>query len=287
MIETLTLPFSYPFMQNAFLMVMVLAVPSAMLSCYMVLKGWALLGDALSHTVLPGIVVSHLLAWPLVIGAFISAMTSALLIGFLQSHTRLKADTIMGVVFSGFFAGGLVLYLSIQSAVHLDHILFGNILGINGADLRTSGTIALFITVILAVFTKDLMLYVFDSVQSRAVGLPFRTLPTGVLHYGLLVMISLSVIAAIKAVGIILSIAFLIMPGAVAYLLTQRFHRMVLISILVAFLSSIAGVYTSFFIDSAPAPTIVLIMFCGFICALLYKQGKMARDLNRSLRGMR
>lgn len=268
MFEILIAPLTYPFMQMAFLMVIALSVPCALLSCYMVLKGWALLSDVLSHTVLPGVVIAYLLSWPFAIGAFISAMGSALLIGFLQDNARLKSDTIMGIVLSGFFAAGLVLYLTIQSEVHLDTILFGNILGLNAADLRQSIVIALVVSAGLVVFAKDLMLYVFDASHARTMALRL-----GVLHYGLLIAISLSVIAALKAVGIILSIAFLIMPGAVAFLLTSRFHWMLIVSVCVALFASLFGVYLSFFIDSAPAPTIVLIMFGCFLLALFSKQG--------------
>src|SRR6056297_3705436 len=141
-VETLLLPFQFPFMQNAFLIAALISVPTALLSCFLVLKGWALMGDAVSHAVLPGIVLAYILGIPLIVGAFVAGMTCAVATGYLSSNSRVKEDTVMGVVFSGMFGLGIVLYVSIETNAHLDHILFGNMLGVGAQDLWTAGTIS-------------------------------------------------------------------------------------------------------------------------------------------------
>lgn len=260
----LLLPFQFPFMQNAFLIVAIVSIPAALLSCYLVLKGWALMGDAVSHAVLPGVVLAYIAGIPLIIGAFVAGMTCALATGYLQENSRVKRDTIMGVVFSGMFGLGIVLYTRIESDVHLDHILFGNMLGVGLQDLVTSAVIAFSVTTALAFKWRDLLLHAFDPAQAKASGLN-----TTLLHYGLLSILSLTVVAALKAVGIILAIALLVTPGATAFLLTRSFGNMLLTSMLVALFGGLAGVYASFFLGSDPAPTIVLVMTIGFIAALL------------------
>jgi manganese/iron transport system permease protein len=265
-------PFQFPFMQMAFVIAALVAVPAAILSCYMVLKGWSLMGDAISHAVLPGVVLAYVAGIPLAIGAFAAGMTCALSVGYLKEHSRVKEDTIMGVVFSGMFGLGIVLYTRIQTDVHLDHILFGDMLGIGWGDVLETGIIAAVVTTAALLRGRDLLLFVFDSQQAGAIGLRTR-----VLHYGLLTILSLTIVAALKAVGIILAIALLVAPGAIAFLLTRRFEHMVLASIAVALGSSQLGVYLSFFIDSAPAPTIVLLMTICFILAFLFSPNRRTR----------
>ena len=264
MIEELLLPFQLPFMQNALVVAAMVAVPAALLSCYLVLKGWSLMGDAVSHAVLPGVVLAYIIGIPLGVGAFIAGMVCALATGYLQENSRIKQDTVMGVVFSGMFALGLVIYTAIASDVHLDHILFGDILGIGGRDLLEAGIIGGVVTLALLAKWKDLLLHAFDPTQAKASGLP-----VGWLHYGLLVALSLTIVAALKAVGIILAIALLIAPGATAFLLTRRFGAMLATAVGIALLCALAGTYASFWIDSAPAPTIVLAMTLCFIAAFI------------------
>ena len=264
MIETLLQPFQFPFMQNAFVIMMMVAVPTSLLSCYLVLKGWSLMGDAISHAVLPGVVAAYLLGIPLIIGAFFAGMFCALATGFLADNSRVKQDTVMGIVFSGMFGLGIVMYTKVSTAVHLDHILFGNMLGVGSADLWTAGLISLFVAVVIIAKRRDLMLHAFDPVQAQAVGLR-----VGWLHYGLLALISLTIVATLSAVGIILSIGLLITPGAIAFLLTREFGRMLPIAVGVTMLSGVLGVYLSFYLDSAPAPTIILILTAIFIVAFI------------------
>jgi len=262
-IETLLLPFRFPFMQNAFLMAMIVSVPTALLSCFLVLKGWALMGDAVSHAILPGIVLAYILGIPLIFGAFAAGMTCAIATGYLAGNSRVKQDTVMGVVFSGMFAVGIVLYVSIETNAHLDHILFGNMLGVGAADLRNAALISAAVTAGLLLKWKDLLLLSFDPAQARAVGLA-----VGVLHYSLLAALSLTIVATLSAAGLILAIGLVIAPGAIAFLLVQRFDHMLIAAVLVCMTGMLAGTYASFFLDSAPAPTIVLILTAIFAVAL-------------------
>jgi manganese/iron transport system permease protein len=272
MIDTLLLPFQFPFMQQAFAIALLVAVPSALLSCFLVLKGWSLMGDAVSHAVLPGVVLAYIAGIPLAIGAFGAGMFCALATGYLKDNSRIKEDTVMGVVFSGMFGLGIVLYTKIQTEVHLDHILFGDMLGVSWRDVAETGAIAVFCVAAIAIFRRDLLLHAFDAQHARAIGLPVR-----LLHYGLMSVLSLTIVGALKAVGIILAIALLISPGAIAFLLTTRFERMLAVSVIVAAAASFAGVYLSFFLDSAPAPTIVLLLSGGFAIAFLVSRLRAAR----------
>ncbi len=272
LLETLMMPFRFEFMVNAMVIAMLIAIPAALLSCFLVLKGWSLMGDAVSHAVLPGVVLAYIINIPLAIGAFVAGMFCALATGFLKENSRIKQDTIMGVVFSGMFGLGLVMYVKVQSDVHLDHILFGDILGIGKQDMIETAIIAVIVTGLLVLKWRDLLLHAFDPAQAQAVGLPVR-----LLHYGLLAILSLTIVGALKAVGIILAIAILIAPGAIAFLLTRNFSSMLVVAVVVAVAASGLGVYASFFIDSAPAPTIVLLMTLMFIAAFIIARRHVAR----------
>jgi len=261
-LETLLLPFRFGFMLNAFAISLIVAVPTALLSCYLVLKGWALMGDAVSHAVLPGIVLAYILGLPLIIGAFAAGMTCALATGYLSHNSRVKEDTVMGVVFSGMFGIGIVLFVSIETNAHLDHILFGNMLGVGAEDLWTAGLISLGVSAAILLKWKDLLLHSFDPVQARTAGLPVAWL-----HYGLLAALSLTIVATLSATGLILAIGLLISPGAIAFLMVRRFGAMLIVAVAVCMTSMLLGTYLSFFLDSAPAPTIILILTALFIAA--------------------
>jgi manganese/iron transport system permease protein len=222
------------------------------------------MGDAVSHAVLPGIVLAYIVGIPLLVGAFVAGMICSLATGYLSDNSRVKQDTVMGVVFSGMFGLGLVMYTKISSDVHLDHILFGNMLGVGADDLWTAGIIAVIVGGLLIARRKDLLLHAFDPGQARAVGLPVAWL-----HYGLLAMLSLTIVATLAAVGIILTIGLLIAPGAIAFLLVRSFERMMWTATIVTLIAGVLGVYLSFWIDSAPAPTIILILTIIFIAAFV------------------
>jgi len=215
--DFVAVPLSYGFMQRALIASIFIGAVCSVLSCYLVLKGWALMGDAVSHAVLPGIVIAFVLGLPLAVGAFAAGLFCALMTGYLKDNSRVKEDTVMGIVFSGMFGFGLVLFTKVDTDQHLNHILFGNMLGITARDLVEIGIVSG--GTLLAVLAKrrDLLLYCFDPQHARAIGLPLK-----VIHYSLLVLLALTIVASLKAVGIILVVAMLVAPGAIAYLLTDR-----------------------------------------------------------------
>lgn len=260
----LLLPFQFPFMQNAFIICLVIALPTALLSCFLVMKGWALMGDAVSHAVLPGIVLAYVTGLPLLLGAFAAGMLCSFLTGFFSANSRVKQDTVMGVVFSGMFAAGIVLYVALDTHAHLDHILFGNMLGVDSQEILTAAVISLVVVTGIVVFWKDFLLHSFDEVQARVSGLNVT-----LLHYALLTFLSLTIVATLSAIGLVLAISLLIAPGAIAFLLVRRFSTMLWLACVINLATMLAGVYLSFNLDSAPAPTIVLIQSALFIFALV------------------
>jgi manganese/iron transport system permease protein len=263
--DVIAVPLSYPFMQRALMVSLLVAAVCAVLSCYLVLKGWSLMGDAISHAVLPGIVVAYVLAIPLAIGAFVAGLSCALATGYLKENSRIKEDTVMGIVFSGMFGFGLVLFTKVETEQHLNHILFGNVLGVTTRDLIETAIVAGGTLLIELLKWRDLLLYCFDPNHARSIGLPVR-----VLHYGLLVLLALTIVASLKAVGIILVIAMLIAPGATAYLLTDSFERMLVIAAAVALISAFIGTVISFHIDGATGACIVLTQSLFFTAAFLF-----------------
>jgi manganese/iron transport system permease protein len=265
MLEWVTIPLSYPFMQRALVVSILVAAVCAVLSCYLVLKGWSLMGDAISHAVLPGIVIAHVLALPLAIGAFVAGLACALFTGYLKENSRIKEDTVMGIVFSGMFGFGLVLFTKVETDQHLNHILFGNVLGVTARDLIETAIVAGGTLLVVLLKRRDLLLYCFDPNHARSIGLPVR-----VLHYGLLVLLSLTIVTSLKAVGIILVIAMLIGPGATAYLLTDSFERMLVIASGIAIAAAALGTLVSFHIDGATGACIVLIQAFFFLLAFLF-----------------
>ena len=257
-------PFQFPFMQNAFLIALVVAPPTALLSCYLVMKGWALMGDAVAHAILPGVVLAYIAGIPLILGAFAAGMGCALLTGYLATNSRVKQDTVMGVVFSGMFALGLVLFVAFPSDAHLDHILFGNMLGVAARDLWTAGAISLVVCAVLVAKWKDFLLHAFDPAQAQVSGLRASWL-----HYGLLAILSATIVATLSSVGLILAVALLVTPGAIAFLTVRSFAAMLWVSVVVCTLAMLVGVYASFFLDAAPAPTVVLVLTALFVLAFV------------------
>lgn len=259
-------PLAFGFMQRGLLSAVLVGTICALLSCYLVLKGWSLMGDAVSHAVLPGIVAAYVLKIPLAVGAFVAGLSCALATGYLKQNSRLKEDTVLGIVFSGMFALGIVMYTKIETDQHLDHILFGNMLGVQWPDVLEIAVIALPSILLILAKRKDLLLYCFDPAHARAIGLP-----VGLLHFGLLTLLALTIVASLKAVGIILVIAMLIAPGSIGFLLTKRFDTMLLIAVAAAIGSSVVGTILSFHIDAATGPAIVVVQAGVFVLALLVR----------------
>ena len=258
-------PLTHEFMRRALMVSAVVGAVCGLLSCYMTLKGWALMGDAVSHAVMPGVVVSYALGLPFSLGAFVFGVGSVALIGFVKQKSRIKEDTVIGLVFTGFFALGLVLVSKIKSNIDLMQILFGSPLGISRSDVNQTLIISFIVISILLIFRKDLMLYCFDAKHARSIGIN-----TGILHYLLLTLLSLSAVVGLQTVGIILVVAMLITPGATAYLLTDRFNRMIILAIISSVLSSVLGIYISFWLDVGTGGSIVLVQTFIFLVAFLF-----------------
>ncbi|MGQ0672055.1 MAG: metal ABC transporter permease [Hyphomicrobium sp.] len=263
--DFLATPLGYEFMQRALVVAVLVGAVCAVLSCYLVLRGWSLMGDAISHAVLPGIVLAYVAGLPLSVGAFGAGLSCAVLTGYLKANSRIKEDTVMGIVFSGMFGLGLVIFTKIDTDQHLTHILFGNMLGVTWNDVAETALIAGGTLAIVLAKRRDILLYCFDPQHARAIGLPVK-----VIHYGLLVLLSLTIVASLKAVGIILVVAMLVAPGAIAFLLTDRFDRMLVIAATVAIGASVAGTIASYHIDGATGPCIVLIQAAVFVAAFLF-----------------
>ncbi len=255
--------FAIDFVQQALAAAVLLAIPTAVLSCFLVLRGWALMGDAISHAVLPGVVLAYVAGLPLVLGAFAAGMVCALATGYIAENCRVKRDTVMGVIFSGMFGLGIVMFSLIETDLHLDHILFGDILGLVWSDIWQMAIVALSITAIVLAYRRDLLVCAFDPLHARTIGLPVKWL-----HYGLLIVLSVAIVAGLKAVGLILIIAMLIAPGAIGHLLCNRFEDMLSVAIGAAVVAAVGGVSLSLYIGSAPAPTIVVVLMALFLVAL-------------------
>lgn len=266
-------PFRYSFMTDALLVGALVGAVCAVLSCFMVLKGWSLMGDAISHAVLPGVVGAYMLGLPLAVGAFASGLFCAVVTGWIKANSRIKEDTVMGIVFTGLFALGLVMFTKVETDAHLNHILFGNILGIERADMIQSVVAAVVTLIIVLVLRKDLLLFCFDPAHARAIGLH-----TGMLYYVLLSLLAATIVASLQAVGIILVVAMLITPGCIAHLLTDRFDRMLMIAVASSVFASVSGVYVSFFINGSTGACIVLAQALLFVLAFVFapKHGLLA-----------
>jgi manganese transport system permease protein len=209
-------------------------------------------------------VVAYALGLPFSLGAFVFGVGSVAAIGFVKQKSRIKEDTVIGLVFTGFFALGLVLVSKVRSNIDLTHILFGNVLGISSSDLQQTLLITALVVVLLLVFRRDLLLFCFDPTHARSIGIN-----TGLLHYLLLSVLSLTAVAGLQTVGVILVVAMLVTPGATAYLLTDRFDRMTVLAVASSVLSSVIGVYVSYWSDSSTAGCIVLVQTGLFLLAFL------------------
>jgi manganese/iron transport system permease protein len=263
--DIVVLPLSFPFMQRALIVAVIIAVCCAVMSCYLVLRGWSLMGDAVSHAVLPGIVLAAAAGIPLAVGAFAAALACAIAAGWLNANSRVKSDTVLGIVFSGMFALGLVLFTMIESDQHLLHILFGNVLGVQTSDIAEVFVFGGLCLAFMVIRRRDLLLVSFDPAHARAIGLP-----TAILHYGMLIALAITIVVSIKAVGVILVVAMLIAPGAIGFLMTKRFDTMLLIAAGSAVIAALAGTIASFHLDAATGACIVLVQAGLFLAALVF-----------------
>ncbi|MBD2034598.1 metal ABC transporter permease [Leptolyngbya sp. FACHB-321] len=274
LVQWFSAPLQSEFMVRAICVSALVGMVCSALSCYMTLKGWALMGDAVSHAVMPGVVIAYMLNLPLAVGAFVFGVGSVITIGFIKVKTRVKEDTVIGLVFTGFFALGLVLVSKVRSSIDLTHILFGNVLGISDADIVQTVIISVITLATLALLRKDLILFCFDPTHARSIGLN-----TTFLYYVLLSLLSLTAVAGLQTVGIILVVAMLVTPGATAYLLSDRFDYMVLIAMASGVFSSVIGTYISYYIDGATGGCIVVLQTLLFVIAMVFapKHGLLAK----------
>jgi len=274
LVQWFAAPLQHEFMVKAIFVSALVGVVCSALSCYMTLKGWALMGDAVSHAVLPGVVLAYILNIPFAIGAFVFGVGSVIAIGFIKSNTRIKEDTVIGLVFTGFFAFGVVLISKTTSTVDLSHILFGNVLGISDSDIIQTVVISIITLVTLAILRKDLVLFCFDSTHAQSIGINI-----GFLYYVLLSLLSLTAVAGLQTVGIILVVAMLVTPGATAYLLSDRFDQMVWIAMASGVFSSVMGTYISYHIDGSTGGCIVVLQTLLFLVAMIFapKHGLLAQ----------
>jgi ABC-type Mn2+/Zn2+ transport system permease subunit len=283
MIETLLTPLHYDYMLKAIFVSAVIGGVCAFLSCFITLKGWSLMGDALSHSVVPGVAVAYYAGWPFAAGAFVTGLLAAVGMGFVKAKTRLREDAVIGVVFTAFFAFGLLLISLYPSQVDLRSIVFGNILGIANPDIVQVLIISGVTLVVLGFKWRDLLLFCFDPNQARALGLN-----TTVLHFTLLTLLSATAVAALQTVGACLVVAMLVTPGATAYLLTDRFGKMIGIATSMGAGTSVVGAYASYFFDGSTGGCIVTLQSALFVAALVFapKHGLIAQRTRRRRAGL-
>ncbi len=279
MLDILLEPFSYEYMLKAIVISAAVGGICAFLSTYLMLKGWSLIGDALSHSVVPGVAIAYALALPYALGAFFSGILAALSILWIKSVTSLKEDSVIGFIFTTFFAGGLLIISLNPTVVNVQEIILGNILGIADEDVIQVGIIIVICLIFLLLFWKNLLLVFFDEVQAVSVGLsPIRY---KILFFTLL---SACIVAALQTVGAVLVIAMVITPGATAYLLTDRFSRLIIISVGLGVITSAVGAYISYYLDGATGGLIVCFQTALFLLAFFFspKYGLLTQKRHKS-----
>lgn len=274
----LLIPFQYEYMLKAILVSGLIGAVCAFLSCYVTLRGWSLMGDAISHAIVPGVAIAWMLGMPFSLGAFVAGVLASVTMGWIKSNTRLREDAVIGVVFTTWFALGLLLLTLSPSNLSLTTIIFGNILAISDTDLIQVLVIAIVAVTALGLKWKDLLLYCFDASHARSIGLN-----TAFLHLLLLSLLSATTVAAMQTVGAILVVAMLITPGATAYLLTDRFGKMIVIAVAVGGGCGMAGAYISYFLNGSTGGCIVVLQTVVFLVALVFapKHGLLASRAKR------
>ncbi|MEE1924715.1 metal ABC transporter permease [Pseudomonas sp. 148P] len=260
MIELLLEPFAYGYMRNAMWVSALVGGVCAFLSCYLMLKGWSLIGDALSHSIVPGVAGAYMLGLPFSLGAFFAGGLASAALLFLQRRTRLKEDVVIGMIFTSFFGLGLFMVSLSPTSVNIQTIVLGNILAITASDTLQLALIGLVTLAVLLAKWRDLMLTFFDENQARAVGIRPERLK--LLFFALL---SASTVAALQTVGAFLVICMVITPGATAYLLSDRFPRLLVIAVSIGTLTSLAGTYISYYLDGATGGVIVVLQTLIFL----------------------
>ena len=269
-LQWLTEPLGYEFMVRALLAALVVGMVSSVLGTYIVLRGMAFFGDAVAHTILPGVVLAFLAGWPLALGALITGVLTAIGIGALTSRGVLKEDTAIGVVFAGFFALGVAMLSATGNyTVDLAHFLFGNLLSVSSADLLLTVILGSAVLLVIFLFYKEFLVMTFDP--TLAVTL---RLPTTFLRYLLLVLIAVTIVISLQVVGIALMMAMLVTPAATASLLTRRLPAMMAMAAVIGAGSGVIGLYASFYLNIASGPTVVLVTTILFALVFMFAPGK-------------
>ncbi len=267
MLNLLIEPLQYSFMQRSLIEAIIVGVICAVVGSYLMVQRLALLGDAISHSVLPGLAIAFMLGINIFIGAFIAGIISTILINIIRTRSPIKEDAAMGIVFSAFFALGITLITVIQkdNKIDLNHFLFGNILGVTLSDVRDTFIIGFIVLAMVILLYKELLFYTFDKQGAQAVGLPVN-----LLDFGLMILIGLTIVASLKAVGVILVLSLLITPAATAYLWVSRLHLMMFVGVGIGILASISGMYMSYFYNLPSGPAIVLVASVFFVLSFLF-----------------
>lgn len=280
-------PFTYDYMATAIWVSALVGAVCAFLSAYLMLKGWSLIGDALSHSVVPGVAGAYMLGLPYAFGAFLSGGLAAAAMLFISQRSALRNDAVIGLVFTGFFGLGLFLVSLSPVSVNVNTIIFGNILAVTPTDALQLVIISSVTLLLLVIYWKDIMVVFFDESHARSIGMH-----TNAIKVMFFTLLSASTVAALQTVGAFLVIAMVVTPGATAYLLTDRFPRLIIISVLIGAVSSALGAYTSYFLDGATGGIIVLLQTGLFLMAFIFapKHGLLAnrrrtRDHRAALTG--
>jgi manganese/iron transport system permease protein len=267
MLQTLIEPLQYGFMQRSLLIAILVGIVCAIVGSYLMVQRLALLGDAISHSVLPGLAIAFILGANIFIGAFIAGVLSTVIIAWIKTRSTIKEDAAMGIVFSAFFALGITLITIVQkdNKIDLNHFLFGNILGVTPQDAIDTALIVALVLLVVVFFYKELLFYTFDPLGAQATGLPVN-----LLNFGLMVLIALTIVASLKAVGVVLVLSLLITPASTAYLLVTRLHQVMILGAIIGVISSISGMYLSYFYNLPSGPAIVLVASGLFVLSLLF-----------------
>ena len=270
MFDWLLEPLQYSFIVRALIAAAIVGVVCSVLGTYIVLRGMAFFGDALAHTILPGVVIAFLLGWPLAVGALIFGILTALGIGMLTDRGLLKENTAIGVVFAGFFALGVAMLSATGDyTVDLAHFLFGNLLGVSAADLVITAVLGFIVLLVVFLFYKEFLVISFDQVLAQAL-----RLPTTFLRYLLLILIAVTIVVSLQVVGIALMLAMFVTPAAAASLLTHRLPSMMAVAALIGAFSGLTGVFASFYLDIASGPAVVLVATAIFLIVFLFAPQK-------------
>lgn len=267
-------PLSFEFMRNAIVTAILLGILCSVVGSYLIVQRMGLLGDVIAHAVLPGLAIAFFLGIDIFIGAFISGTISTFVIAWIQSQSRVKVDVAMALVFSGFLALGIMLITLLKSKLDLHHFLFGDILGVTTGDVGRTTAIAIAVLLLVKIFYKELLFYTFDPLGAQASGLPVN-----LIHFGLMAAITLTIIASMQAVGVVLVVSLLVGPGITAYLLVKELHLMMGLGAILGIIASISGMYMSYYLNVPSGAAIVLVVSGLFLLALLFSpaQGILTR----------